>query len=189
MNKTFSISALVLAVGVAGWIGWTAMELRQQDQVVMARWAELHAAEQMQFSEVPAVLALVDREPGVDANVRAGARLHCNPLAQFESGAALIDDAQRFDRYKQTRAECTGTLFRLLAALRGDPQLTSDGHVQALGLSLTHGQATVDGARERYRQALVVYNQGVRRLPQRMAAALLGYRERPDFVRYVDSDF
>ncbi|SEK23102.1 Uncharacterized conserved protein [Roseateles sp. YR242] len=187
MTKTLIILALVFSVGVAGWGSWAAADLRQQDQAVLAGWAELHAAEQTQFAEVPAVLALADREPALDANLRAGAHSRCSPLAQFEGAEALIDDAQGFDRYKQVRAECTGTLFRLLAALRGDAQLSSDGHVQALGLSLTHGQATVDVARARYRQALVVYNQRVHQMPHRLAAAVLGYRERPDFVRYADA--
>lgn len=185
MNKTFIIPALVLLAGAAGWIAWAGEDLRQREQSVLARWDELHAAEQRQFVEVPAVLVLADREPALDAGVRAAAHTHCGPLTQFEDGATLIDDAQRFDRYKQARAECTGAMFRLLAVLQGSPLGSSDGHVQALVLSLTRGQATVDGARERYRQALVAYNQRVHGMPHRVAAAVLGYRERPDFVRYA----
>jgi hypothetical protein len=161
MNKTPIALALATAVAVAGFGALAAQDLQQHDQAVLTRWAELHAAEQAQFAEVPAVLALAD--------------------------TPLIDDAQRFDRYKQARAECTGRLFRLLAALRGDPLLAADGHVQALGLSLTQGQTSVDGARARYREALAAYNQGVNGLPRGMAAALLGYQERPDFVRHADT--
>ncbi|WAC75685.1 LemA family protein [Roseateles sp. SL47] len=186
MNRSFVAVAAVASLAVAGWIGWVAEDLRQQDQGVQARWAELHAAEQTQFAEVPAVLALADRQPALDATVKAGARSRCSPLEQLNNGASLIDDAQQFDHYKQVRAECTGTLFRLLAAIHSDPVMSADGHVQALGQSLTHGQAAVDIARERYRQALVAYNRGIRKLPQRLAAGLLGYRERPDLVRYAE---
>ncbi len=74
-----------------------------------------------------------------------------------------------------------------LAALRDAPPLAADSHVQALGRSLTQGQATVDSARERYRQALAAYNDGIQHLPRGLAARLLGYEERPDFVRYADA--
>jgi hypothetical protein len=181
MNKTPIALALATAVAVAGFGALAAQDLQQHDQAVLTRWAELHAAEQAQFAEVPAVLALADTPPALDARAR------CGLLAQFDDGTPLIDDAQRFDRYKQARAECTGRLFRLLAALRGDPLLAADGHVQALGLSLTQGQTSVDGARARYREALAAYNQGVNGLPRGMAAALLGYQERPDFVRHADT--
>lgn len=188
MNKKPPIVlALVIGVAVTGLGAVAAQDLQQQDQVVQARWAELHAAELAQFAEVPAVLALADAQPGVDAGLSAGARSRCGQLPQFDDGASLIDDAQRFDRYKQARAECTGALFRLLAALRTVPPLAADSHVQALGRSLTQGQATVDSARDRYRQALSAYNDGVQHLPRGLAARLLGYQERPDFVRYADA--
>lgn len=183
MNKTIIFSALAGAVGAAAWVGWTADELRRQDHDVLARWAEVHAAEQAQMSEVPVVLALVDQKSAVDPSVRAGARARCGLLGEFDNGDVLMDDEQRFDRYKQVRAECTGQLFRLMAAVQGEPAVSSDPHVRALGQSLTHGQATVDAARDRYRQALKAYNAQVHRLPTRVAAVMLGYRERPDFVR------
>lgn len=183
MTKTPIALALVTVAAVAGAVAMAAQDLQRDDQVVLARWAELHSAEQAQFAEVPAVLALADGQSALDVDLRSGAHARCSALAQFDDGAPLIDDAERFDRYKQVRAECTGMLFRLLAALRTDPQLAANGHVQALGQSLTHGQVPVDGARERYRQALAAYNQGVHSAPRGVAAALLGYQERPDFVR------
>jgi LemA protein len=187
MKKTPIALVLATTAAVSGFGTLAAQDLQQHDQAVLARWAELHAAEQAQFAEVPAVLTLADTQPAVNVAVRDGARARCGLLAQFDGGAPLIDDAQRFDRYKQVRAECTGALFRLLATLRGDPLLAADGHVQALGLSLTQGQTSVDDARARYREALAAYNQGVNQLPRGVAAALLGYQERPDFVRHANA--
>ncbi|PTT90912.1 hypothetical protein DBR42_04940 [Pelomonas sp. HMWF004] len=187
MKKIPIVLALAVTAAVAGVGNLAAQDLKQHDQAVLSRWAELHSMERAQFAAVPAVLALADAQPALDPSLRTGARERCGQLAQFDGDAPLIDDAQRFDRYKQARAECTGMLFQLLAALRADPLLAADGRVQSLGLSLTQGQATVDLAREHYRQALATYNQGLHRLPHGMAAALLGYQERPDFVRHADA--
>lgn len=183
MNKTILAAAGAGALAAAAWVGWTADQLRQQDRALLARWAEVHAAEQAQFSEVPVVLALIDQTPTVDPGVRAGARARCGRLGEFDNGDVLMDDEQQFDRYKQVRAECTGQLFRLMGAVRADPTLWSDPHVRALNQSLTQGQGAVDAARDRYRQALKSYNAQVHGLPTRAAAVVLGYRERPDFVR------
>lgn len=187
MTKTPLVLALAVTAAIAGVGNLAAQDLQQHDQAVLARWAELHSIEQAQFAAVPAVLALADAQPALDPHLRTGARARCSLLATFDGDTPLIDDAQRFDRYKQARAECTGMLFQLLTALRADPQLADDPHVQSLGLSLTRGQAAVDAAREHYRQALATYNQGLHRLPHGMAAALLGYQERPDFVRRADN--
>ncbi len=187
MNKTLLTLALLAAAAAGGFAVLTARDLDRREQDVLSRWTELHRAEQAQFAEMPAVLALADAQPALDAAVRTNARSRCSLLAQFDSGGAVIDDARRFDLYKQVRAECTGGLFRLLAALRDAPPLAADSHVQALGRSLTQGQATVDSARERYRQALATYNEGIQHLPRGLAARLLGYEERPDFVRYADA--
>ncbi len=188
MNKTVIVSALAGALAFAGWVGWTADQLHQQDHEVLARWAQVHAAEQAQFAEVPVVLALADQKSAVDPSVRAGARARCGLLGQFDNADVLMDDAQRFDRYKQVRAECTGQLFRLLAAVHTESAVATDPHVQALGQSLTRGQDSVDAVRAQYRQALKSYNAMVRRLPTRVAAGLLGYQERPDFVRLAQDD-
>ncbi|UXH77906.1 LemA family protein [Roseateles amylovorans] len=185
MNKTLITFALLSAVGVAGFVTVSAQDLRHDEQTVLTRWADVHAAERAQLAEVPAVLALADRQPGIDARARASARAQCGLLAQLDTDTTLLDDPQRFDHYKQKRAECTGALFRLLANLRSDPSLAADSHVQALFLSLTQGQSSVDAARQRYGQALVAYNRGVQQLPRGIAAAVLGYQERPDFVRYA----
>lgn len=185
MKTSLIVTGVAAALAVAGWMGWSADQLHRKDQLVLARWAEVHAAEQTQFAEVPVVLALVDQKTGLDPGVHAGARARCGSLGEFDNAAALIDDPQRFDRYKQVRAECTGTLFRLLAAAGAEPAVAQDPHVQSLRQSLTRGQADVDAARERYRQALQAYNAGVQRLPTRVAAAVLGYQERPDFVRWA----
>jgi len=187
MNKTFLALALATATAAAAFLALTARDLERHEQDLLTRWTELHRAEQAQFAEVPAVLALAEVQPALDVAVRSSARSHCSLLAQFDGHSPVIDDARRFDLYKQVRAECTGRLFRLLAALRDDPPLAADSHVQALGRSLTQGQANVDSARERYRQALAAYNEGIQHLPRGLAARLLGYEERPDFVRYADA--
>lgn len=183
MNKTILAAAGAGALAAAAWVGWTADQLQQQDRDLLARWAEVHAAEQAQLSEVPVVLALVDQKTAVDPSVRAGARARCGQLGEFDNGDVLMDDEQRFDRYKQVRAECTGQLFRLMAAVRADPALWSDAHVRGLYQAMTQGQTAVDAARDRYRHALKSYNAQVQGLPTRVAAVVLGYRERPDFVR------
>lgn len=182
MNKTPLVLALTVTVALAALVAAAAQELQQRDQAVLARWADVHAAEQAQFADVPAVLAWANAGHAAHA-VDAHAR--CSRLAQFEGGGPLIDDAQRFDRYKQTRAECTGMLFQLLAALRSDPQTATHPHVQALGRALTQGQAVVDSARERYRQALAAHHDELDRLPRGLATALMGEMDRPDFVRHA----
>ncbi len=187
MSKIFIAVGALVALSTVGLVTLAGKDLRRDDQAVMARWSDLQAAHQAQFADVPAVLALADSQPTLDARLRAGARSHCGLLAQMEGDPTLVADAQRFDRYKQTRAECTGTLFRVLGQLRADPVLASNGHVQALGSALTQGQTRVDAARERYRQALTVYNQSVSQWPGHLAALVLGYQARPDFVRYANA--
>ena len=54
---------------------------------------------------------------------------------------ALIDDAQRFDRYKQMRAECTGSLFRLLAAVFSTGYAMHDDHFNVIEVA----QSWADG--------------------------------------------
>ncbi len=93
----------------------------------------------------------------------------------------LINDEAAFAKFQQVQAEMSSALARLLVVAENYPQLKADANFRDLQAQLEGTENRVTVARNRYIDAVRVYNVSVRTFPNNLTAMAMGWKPKANF--------
>lgn len=187
MRGSATIFGLALAaLVVAGLIAWMMLMyngLVKREERVDERWAQVETVLQRRLDLVPQLVETVkgyathERETLLqltEARARALGTLEGIP-ADAPTGAGTVEAVGR------TQAEVTRQLGRLLALAERYPDLKASGNFLALQDQLEGTENRIAVERQRYNDAVRVYNQRLRIFPANLVGGLFGFAPRAYF--------
>ncbi|MCP2041602.1 LemA protein [Neisseria sp. HSC-16F19] len=173
------LAALVLILGLSG-CGYNT--LQAQDEAADAAWAEVVNQYQRRADLIPnlenTVKGYVKHEEQVLVAVtEARAR-----VGSINMTAADATDEAKMKAYAQAQGELGSAIGRLLVVTENYPQLKADQNFRDLQAQLEGTENRIALARNRYIEAVRIYNTSVRQFPQNLTAKMFGMSVRPNFT-------
>ena len=129
-----------------------------------------------------------DREPSLVNTVKGFAQQEQAVLvgvteARAKATSIRVDasDEAGLKRFQEAQGQLTGALSRLLAVTENYPQLKSDQNFRDLQAQLESTENRITVARNRYIEAVRVYNTTIRQFPVNLTAKMFGAQVKPNF--------
>ena len=156
--------------------------LQVQDEQVKSAWSEVLNQYQRRADLVPnlvnTVKGAVTAEQGIlDSVVNARAK-----VGSIQATPELINNPEAFKQWQAAQSELSGALSRLMVVVERYPDLKSIAGFSDLQAQLEGTENRITVARNRYIQAVQMYNTTVRSFPTNLTAKMFGSKERPQFT-------
>ena len=173
------IVALLLTPLLSG-CGYNA--LQAQDEQITAAWAEVLNQYQRRADLVPNLVSTVKGYAAQEERVLTEVTNARARVGQVKVSPEMVDDAAALQAFGQAQGQLSGALSRLLAVVENYPELKSDALFRDLQAQLEGTENRITVARNRYIQAVQVYNTTVRSFPSNLTAMVFGMQVKPSFT-------
>jgi LemA protein len=179
MRHLLASLALVLAVATTG-CGYNA--LQTQDEAVKAAWSEVVNQYQRRADLIPNLVNTVKGFAAQEEKVLVGVTEARSRATSIQLTPEMLNDPEALKKFQQVQGELTGALKSLLAISENYPALKSDQNFRDLQAQLEGTENRITVARNRYIEAVQIYNGTVRKFPTNLTAKVFGHAVKPNFT-------
>jgi LemA protein len=175
-----ALAALVTVMALAG-CGYNSMQ--QQEEAVFAAWGDLEATLQRRADLIPnlveTVKAAASHEKGtLQAVVEARAK-----ATQVKISPDMLTDKQALAKFQAAQGELSSALSRLMVVVERYPDLKANQNFLGLQHQLEGTENRITVARQRYNDAVRVFNGAIRSFPNSLTNSVLLHLERKEFFQ------
>lgn len=179
MRKSAWVLTLFAAILLSG-CGYNVMQA--QDEQVKSAWSEVLNQYQRRADLIPNLVNTVKGFAAQEQAVLLGVTEARAKVGSIQATPELVNDPQAFAKFKAAQDQLSSALSRLLVVTENYPQLKSDQNFRDLQAQLEGTENRITVARNRYIQAVQVYNTTIRQFPGVMTAKMFGYKEKANFA-------
>ena len=182
LQKIFStkrnVLFLLLLVFVLSGCGYN--QIQKNEEAVFSAWADVEATYQRRADLIPNLVETVkayashERET-LQAVTDARAR-----LGQVNISANNLGDAAALEKYVAAQGQVSSALSRLLVVAENYPDLKASQNFRDLQHQLEGTENRINVARQRYNEAVRVFNSSIRTFPNNLTNKLLLHLERKE---------
>jgi LemA protein len=179
MRKTGII--IVIIIGLILLWGWSIYNgLVKKQEAVASTWSQVENVYQRRADLVPNLVAVVKNYAEYEQET-----LTAVTEARAKAAASTVDmehfDETDFNHFESVQKELGNSLNRLIVSIENYPDLKASENYQSLQTQLTGCENRIQTERQRFNEAVKVYNQSIRKFPNMLIAKLLGFENRPYF--------
>lgn len=184
MRNIFALGALMLLALTLSGCGYNT--LQSQDEQIQASWSEVVNQYQRRADLIPNLVNTVKGYATYEKDVLTQVTEARAGVGSVKADSTVLNDPAAFQRFQQAQAQLSGALSRLLVVSENYPQLKADANFRDLQSQLEGTENRITVARNRYIQAVQVYNTTVRSFPSNLTAKAFGLELKPNFT--VDNE-
>lgn len=162
-KKNYIILGLILAIILFFWASYNG--LVNKDEVVKAQWSQVESVYQRRFDLIPNVVA----------TVKGAAKQELDVFTQISEARTKYAGAKTVNERSQAVNELETSLARLLVIVENYPILKSQESFQALISELEGTENRINVERQRYNEAVRVYNTSLRKFPVNITASIFRF--------------
>jgi LemA protein len=164
------------------FFGGTYNNIVALEEDVNAQWAQVQNQYQRRMDLIPNLVSTVkgyaSHETEVFSQV-ADARSKAGGVVNVDS--SILDDPEAFKKYQQVQDSLSSSLSRLLMVTENYPQLKADQNFLALQDQLEGTENRISTERNRFNEAVGIYNKFIRQFPKNIIANMNGFRAKSYF--------
>lgn len=157
-------------------------DLQSQDEQIKASWSEVLNQYQRRADLVPNLVNVVKGYAAHEKDVLTQVTQARAQVGQVKATPELLNDPQAFQKFQAAQGELSSALSRLMVVSENYPQLKADNLFRDLQAQLEGTENRITVARNRYIQAVQVYNTTVRQFPGNLTAKMFGFQVKPNFT-------
>ena len=179
MRKTGII--IVIIIGLILLWGWSIYNgLVKKQEAMNSAWSQVENVYQRRADLVPNLVAVVKNYAEYEQET-----LTAVTEARAKAAASTVNmenfDETDFSHFESAQKELGNSINRLLVTIENYPDLKASENYQSLQTQLTGCENRIQTERQRFNEAVKVYNQSIRKFPNMLIAKLLGFENRPYF--------
>lgn len=175
--------ALAVVVGavllLGGCVAGRYNTLVDSEERVEAQWSEVQNQYQRRYDLIPQLVETVKGAAEFEQETITAVTEARASVGRLQLPAELPEDPERLQAYFAAQTQLGSALSRLLAVAENYPQLRASQNFLSLQDQLEGTENRIATARRDYIEAVRSYNQGVRRFPGNVIAALFGFERLP----------
>lgn len=174
------LSLLALMAALLSGCGYNQIQIN--DEGVNAAWSEVLNQYKRRADLIPNLVSVVQGYAAHEKEVLTKVTEARANVAGIKATPALINDPAAFARFQQAQGELSGALARLLVVAENYPNLKADASFRDLQAQLEGTENRITVARNRYIDAVRVYNVSVRTFPNNLTALVMGWKAKANFT-------
>lgn len=182
MIKRLSLAliAIVMTMSLAG-CGYNSMQ--QQEEEVFAAWGNLEASLQRRADLIPNLVetvkaAAAHEKETLQAVVEARAQ-----ATQTKITPDMLGDKEALARFQQAQGGLSSALSRLMVVVERYPEIKANQNFLGLQHQLEGTENRINVARQRYNDAVKIFNASIRSFPNSLTNSVLLNLERKEFFQ------
>src|SRR5688572_10570432 len=173
-----SLMVLFASVNLAG-CGYN--KLQEQDEAVKAEWSEVVNQYQRRADLIPNLVATVKGFAAQEERVLVSVTEARAKVGSIQLTPEVLNDPEAFAKFQAAQGELTAALKSLIAVSESYPDLKSNANFRDLQVQLEGTENRITVARNRYIEAVKVYNTTVRSFPTNLTAGMFDFDVKPNF--------
>jgi LemA protein len=170
------------AAGALALSGCGYNTIQRQDESVTSAWAEVLNQYQRRADLVPNLVATVQGYAKQEQTVLLGVTEARAKVGSIQMTPELVNDEAAMKKFQAAQGELSGALKSLLAVTENYPDLKSNTNFLALQSQLEGTENRIAVARNRFVEAVRVYNTTIRSFPSNLTAMLFKYKTKASFT-------
>jgi LemA protein len=179
MRKTGIIIVIIISL-ILLW-GWSIYNgLVKKQEAMNSAWSQVENVYQRRADLVPNLVAVVKNYAEYEQET-----LTAVTEARAKAAASTVNmenfDETDFSHFESAQKELGNSINRLLVTIENYPDLKASENYQSLQTQLTGCENRIQTERQRFNEAVMAYNQSIRKFPNMLIAKLLGFENRPYF--------
>ncbi|MBR5069185.1 MAG: LemA family protein [Bacteroidales bacterium] len=172
---------IVIIIGLILLWGWSIYNgLVKKQEAMNSAWSQVENVYQRRADLVPNLVAVVKNYAEYEQET-----LTAVTEARAKAAASTVNmenfDETDFSHFESVQKELGNSINRLLVTIENYPDLKASENYQSLQTQLTGCENRIQTERQRFNEAVKVYNQSIRKFPNMLIAKLLGFENRPYF--------
>ena len=160
--KRASITIIGIVVVLALWFGMTYNGLVTKQETVSQAWGQVQATYQRRLDLIPNLVATVKGYAQHEKSTLL-AVTNARAKAYQNLGNGTLNDPKQFRKFEASQAALSGALSRLMVMVERYPNLKASQNFLTLQTQLEGTENRITVARERFNNAVQVYNSSIRR--------------------------
>lgn len=176
---TLALTACLMGLGLSG-CGYNS--LQQQDEQVKADWSEVVNQYQRRADLIPNLVNTVKGFAAQEQAVLIGVTEARAKVGSIQITPEVLNDPEAFAKFQAAQGELATALKSLLVVSERYPDLKSDANFRDLQSQLEGTENRIVVARNRYIDAVKIYNTTVRSFPTNLTAKVFDFGVKPNFT-------
>lgn len=168
----------LLLTGMLSGCGYNTIQANEE--AVIAAWGDVEATYQRRNDLIPNLVEVVKGYARHEADTLKAVTEARASVGSIKAGRELISDPTALARFQQAQSEMSGALSRLLLVAERYPDLKANQNFLDLQTQLEGTENRINVARQRYNQAVQVFNTSIRTFPNSLTNSLLLKLERKE---------
>ncbi|MDR2214257.1 MAG: LemA family protein [Nevskiaceae bacterium] len=176
-----SYRMILLAAAATLLCGCGYNTLQQQDEAVKASWSEVVNQYQRRADLIPNLVETVKGFAAQEQQVLVGVTEARARASSIQLTPELLNDPVAMQQFQQSQGALSSALKSLFAITENYPELKSDQNFRDLQAQIEGTENRIAVARNRYVEAVRIYNTTVRSFPSNLTAMLFKHGVKANF--------
>lgn len=174
MTKMPFILLLVLLSGC----GYNTMQANEE--AVTAAWGNVESSYQRRADLIPNLVEVVKGYAKHEADTLKAVTEARAKVGSMQVSKDVLNNPQSMNKFQQAQGELSGALSRLMVVVEKYPDLKANQNFLDLQKQLEGTENRINVARERYNQAVQVFNTSIRTFPNSLTNSMMLHLQRKE---------
>jgi LemA protein len=168
----------ILLLALLSGCGYNTMQANEE--AVIAAWGNVESSYQRRADLIPNLVEVVKGYAKHEADTLKAVTEARAKVGSMQVTKNVLNDPATMNKFQQAQGELSGALSRLMVVVERYPDLKANQNFMDLQKQLEGTENRINVARERYNQAVQVFNTSIRTFPNSLTNSLLLHLQRKE---------
>ncbi len=178
MKRLIAKMPFILLLALLSGCGYNTMQANEE--TVNAAWGNVESSYQRRADLVPNLVEVVKGYAKHEADTLKAVTEARAKVGSMQVSKDVLNNPASLNKFQQAQGELSGALSRLMVVVEKYPDLKANQNFMDLQKQLEGTENRINVARERYNQAVQVFNISIRTFPNSLTNSLLLHLQRKE---------
>jgi len=178
MNRLITAFAIMLLLALLSGCGYNTMQANEE--AVTAAWGNVESSYQRRADLIPNLVEVVKGYAKHEADTLKAVTEARAKVGSMQVNKDVLNNPEGMKKFQQAQGELSGSLSRLMVVVEKYPDLKANQNFMDLQKQLEGTENRINVARERYNNAVQIFNTSIRTFPNSMTNSMLLHLQRKE---------
>jgi len=178
MKRFSAIMPFILLLTLLSGCGYNTMQANEE--AVTAAWGNVESSYQRRADLIPNLVEVVKGYAKHEADTLKAVTEARAKVGSMQVSKDVLNNPQSMNKFQQAQGELSGALSRLMVVVEKYPDLKANQNFLDLQKQLEGTENRINVARERYNQAVQVFNTSIRTFPNSLTNSMMLHLQRKE---------
>lgn len=178
MKRFMTMMPFILLLMLLSSCGYNTMQANEE--AVTAAWGNVESSYQRRADLIPNLVEVVKGYAKHEADTLKAVTEARAKVGSMQVSKDVLNNPQSMNKFQQAQGELSGALSRLMVVVEKYPDLKANQNFLDLQKQLEGTENRINVARERYNQAVQVFNTSIRTFPNSLTNSMMLHLQRKE---------